>query len=82
MRKLLLLSSFALLGSFAMANNQESKNYSIDYAPEGGWCTVTIYGQYGNIVYQETSWQPSYGDCVAWAAGRIFIWRSSLQPAV
>lgn len=80
MKKLLLLSSFALLGTFAMANTLEAKDYEINYAPNGGWCTVTVYNSAGNPVYSETSWQPSYEDCALWAAGVAFWYRVSLPP--
>lgn len=79
MKRLLLLSGFGLLGAFAMANNLQVSNHTIEYAPTGGYCTVSYYIN-GVYAGSETSWQDSYEACESWAMGQYFKWRDSLPP--
>ncbi|MBA5630065.1 hypothetical protein [Moheibacter lacus] len=72
MKKMILLSVFGLMGTFAFANLSEEISHKVEYAPEGGWCTVTIFNVYGNPIYTETSWQSSEAACHSWASGKVY----------
>lgn len=77
MKKFILICSFGLLGTFTMANDAGNITHKVDYAPEGGWCTVTIY-RGTEVVYTETSWQNSASACSVWAAGRFWEFKNPL----
>lgn len=81
MKKLFLLGSILLFSSFSLANKTNNELYfEVEDAVVGGWCTVKIY-QGNTLVYSETSWQASSGDCSAWAAGRYWTFVVSFPPA-
>ena len=78
MKKLFLASAFALMGTFAMANNQQStKTFTMTNSQEStvtyvykvdvdGICTVYIYRD-GKLARMTSSIQPSESACNDWA---------------
>lgn len=83
MKKIILLSCFGLLGTFALANQtNKPSNEELLFKVESvnGICTVYIYGSDGTIVSMSMSVQPSEAACSAWAAGKYWDYVMSLPP--
>lgn len=82
MKKLFLLGSL-LFGSLLFANNLDinnSINKKIVYSPDG-ICSVFIYDDSGNLLSSSTSFQPNEAACNSWAAGKIWTFIASYNPA-
>ena len=65
MKKILLVSAFALFGTFAMANNINTSNNTFKVKElSGGWCEISIYDSNGRFVRGTTVWATGELNCI------------------